>query len=287
MSHINHNNKGIKIPSRLQFEYDAILLLRRSELLVPPSEYNISERSVSWVEPYTPLALLQELEIDVAAEFAVALEVFNNCADGVDLILAQAYFIQQFGIGLTQSFSLADQAKLILQMIDDLGCKPSELVSYQIINQGFIDSWNEIEENKDGMQFFFNEKDLKLIPSNLFECKKVEILSLYNNQLNALPTAIGKLANTLDVLDLQENFLQSLPEAMNECQGLYLLVLKNNLFTTFPGVVFHLKNLQEINLKGNELCEHIDPEILNSLRKRCKVLMGKNVCAKKSKIEKE
>lgn len=76
----------------------------------------------------------------------------------------------------------------------------------------------------------FSNVGLIKIPKNVFKCKNLNTLILYENQLKSLPKEIGQLKK-LKLLDLFNNELISLPEEIGQLNSLVNLDLRGNKFS--------------------------------------------------------
>uniref|UniRef100_A0A3P8WND0 Uncharacterized protein n=1 Tax=Cynoglossus semilaevis TaxID=244447 RepID=A0A3P8WND0_CYNSE len=74
-----------------------------------------------------------------------------------------------------------------------------------------------------------------ILPTELFQCKKLRTLNLGNNCLHSLPPRIGELTS-LTQLELRGNRLESLPMELGECRQLKRtsLVVEEDLFNMLP-----------------------------------------------------
>lgn len=71
--------------------------------------------------------------------------------------------------------------------------------------------------------------------------------------LSQFPTEIFELANTLEVLDLSNNQLDSLPDDFGCLKNLKILFLSNNRFTQLPSVIANCPKLEMIGFKANQI----------------------------------
>ena len=72
-----------------------------------------------------------------------------------------------------------------------------------------------------------------------------------SEQLETFPAEILDLADTLEVLDLSRNRLDSLPEDFGRLKKLKILFLSENRFTEIPGVLSDCPSLTMIGFKSN------------------------------------
>lgn len=71
--------------------------------------------------------------------------------------------------------------------------------------------------------------------------------------LSQFPTEIFELADTLEVLDLSNNQLDSLPDDFGCLKKLKILFLSNNCFTQLPSVIANCPKLEMIGFKANQI----------------------------------
>lgn len=84
--------------------------------------------------------------------------------------------------------------------------------------------------------------------------------------LTEIPEEVFQLADTLEVLDLSGNKLNSLPDRFSSLKKLRILFLSNNDFTVFPGILHTLKNLDIVGFKANKIQHVPENSIPVSLR---------------------
>ncbi|NXP21803.1 LRSM1 ligase, partial [Scytalopus superciliaris] len=82
----------------------------------------------------------------------------------------------------------------------------------------------------------------------------LQVLDLHDNQLAALPAALGQLP-ALQVLNLERNLLKSLPQSVGDLAQLQLLNVKGNRLKELPSSVCALHSLRVLHLGGNALHE--------------------------------
>ncbi|KTF94325.1 hypothetical protein cypCar_00010722 [Cyprinus carpio] len=80
--------------------------------------------------------------------------------------------------------------------------------------------------------------DIEALPSELFQCKKLQTLNLGNNCLQSLPSQFGELTS-LTQLELRGNRLEGLPVELGECRLLKRsgLIVEDSIFNTLPSEV--------------------------------------------------
>ncbi|ODQ64709.1 L domain-like protein [Nadsonia fulvescens var. elongata DSM 6958] len=94
---------------------------------------------------------------------------------------------------------------------------------------------------------------LNLIPTEVWNLKKLKFLSCANNNLESLPDDIGKLIS-LEYLDLHSNNICELPSEINELYHLRHLNLASNLLDEFPK--YQLKESLANSLQVLILCDN-------------------------------
>jgi hypothetical protein len=120
------------------------------------------------------------------------------------------------------------------------------------------------------------------LPEVVCQIKSLKKLNLSENRLEKLPVSFGQL-NSLEELDCSNNNLESLPEnfgnlqfliTLNYLEQLEFLGIQSNRLTELPMKLWHLKNLDDIQLDGNpwegewkEVVKNTVPEIFNYCRK--------------------
>lgn len=87
---------------------------------------------------------------------------------------------------------------------------------------------------------------------NRGELKGVVRLQLSEN-LTTFPEAIFDLADSLEILDLSNNHLNSLPADLSRLRKLRILFCSNNRFTQLPEVLGQCENLEMIGFKSNQI----------------------------------
>lgn len=79
--------------------------------------------------------------------------------------------------------------------------------------------------------------------------------------LTEFPSELFQLAETLEILDLSGNRLESLPDELPRLHRLRILFCSGNRFTRLPAVLGRMPNLRLIGFRGNRIAE-IPPEAL-------------------------
>ena len=71
--------------------------------------------------------------------------------------------------------------------------------------------------------------------------------------LKEFPREIFTLAETLEVLDMTDNHLNTLPDDFGKLKNLKILFLSNNLFKEVPTVLSHCAKLSMIGFRNNQI----------------------------------
>ena len=101
----------------------------------------------------------------------------------------------------------------------------------------------------------FKSNRIKRIPSQALS-PNLRWLILTNNQIEALPSAMGNLGK-LQKLMLAGNQLQSLPGEMAACHSLELIRISANRFQALPLWLMDLPRLSWLAYSGNPFCADI------------------------------
>lgn len=92
------------------------------------------------------------------------------------------------------------------------------------------------------------------------ELKGIKRLTL-SEGLRSFPEEIFELAQTLEILDLSNNFLSSIPEDISRLKKLKIAFFSNNLFTSVPSAFKGCEELYMLGFKANRI-ETFDEDIL-------------------------
>ena len=93
--------------------------------------------------------------------------------------------------------------------------------------------------------------DLKSLPPSFSQLRALEILSLQENHLQALPDL--NAMHTLRHLDLSHNHFKVFPASICQLPALKVLHFANNVLTDLPESIAHLSELYELDLSHNAL----------------------------------
>lgn len=94
-------------------------------------------------------------------------------------------------------------------------------------------------------------KDLRSLPKEIQNLKRLQFLDLYDNGLDTLPK-LHKLRNLRELM-LGQNLFRQFPEAVLSLPFLENLILSNNDLENVPENIYRLENLAYLNLFGNEI----------------------------------
>jgi Leucine-rich repeat (LRR) protein len=93
---------------------------------------------------------------------------------------------------------------------------------------------------------------VELYADNISRLPLLQTLHLENNQLTALPEAVGHCPSLIKLI-CSTNLLQALPMTMNNLKKIQRLDFANNMIKKVPAVMGQLKALKEFNLRYNNL----------------------------------
>ncbi|XP_035712559.1 uncharacterized protein LOC110843518 isoform X1 [Folsomia candida] len=159
-------------------------------------------------------------------------------------------------------------------------------------SQAFDENANQLDTEfisdiKSRMILHWNYRNLKDIPNSLLEHgTHIKEIYLKRNSLTSLPTdigklvnltnlylignqiteisEIGKLCNSLKVVDLSQNLLQFIPSSVASLSKLEQLVLTQNRLTCLPNELGRLKSLKFLELSGN-MISHLPSQMFQGL----------------------
>lgn len=106
--------------------------------------------------------------------------------------------------------------------------------------------------NSQGLvQLDLSNRDLLVIPIEVFLFSRLEVLKLSQNYFYEIPLAISRL-RSLKFLYLEENSLTFLPETLSNCLNLLEINLTKNKLAALPTNIGMLRNLRVLRLGQNE-----------------------------------
>jgi protein scribble len=100
---------------------------------------------------------------------------------------------------------------------------------------------------------------LKTIPDSLCTIQRLETLDLGSNEIEEIPSLVGRLAN-LKVLWLDLNQLKSIPSEIGKLKRLQYLELSENMLETLPEEIAGCTSLTDLHLAQNSI-EYIPSSI--------------------------
>ena len=121
---------------------------------------------------------------------------------------------------------------------------------------------SEISQLKKLEVLIINKNSLKALPAGLFtSLSHLKTLSLASNQLTAFPEGLGT-SRHLDVVDLSNNKIRSLPESVGDLQAVELNMNKNQL-ASLPASLSRCPRLKVLRLEENCLAlDAVNPQLL-------------------------
>ncbi|KAL5817860.1 hypothetical protein ACOSQ3_026238 [Xanthoceras sorbifolium] len=115
------------------------------------------------------------------------------------------------------------------------------------------------------------------IPSSLFSCQKLRILSLSHNHFEGtIPEQMGNLTMLNQLFLGLNNFTGEIPRQIGELKGLHILsLIQNSLTGTLPSEIGNLTQLKLLDLSYNSLTGTI-PSVIGSLHNLETLSLGIN-----------
>uniref|UniRef100_A0A8C4N4K0 PDZ domain-containing protein n=2 Tax=Eptatretus burgeri TaxID=7764 RepID=A0A8C4N4K0_EPTBU len=114
------------------------------------------------------------------------------------------------------------------------------------------------------VELYLDANQIEELPRQLFNCRALRKLSVPDNDLMGLPSAISCLT-TLKELDISKNGIQCLPENIKSCRGLSVVEASVNPITNLPEGFSQLVNLTQLYL--NDAFLEVLPENFGKLTK--------------------
>lgn len=121
---------------------------------------------------------------------------------------------------------------------------------------------SELSQLKKLEVLILNKNSLKVLPAGLFtSLNHLKTLSLASNQLTTFPEGLGT-SRHLDVVDLSDNKIRALPESVGDLQVVELNMNKNQI-ALLPASLSRCPRLKVFRLEENCLAlDAITPELL-------------------------
>merc|ERR1712137_1024582 len=107
-------------------------------------------------------------------------------------------------------------------------------------------------ETKERAVLDLSSRDLSNIPPIVMKQKYLNVLNLYMNQFQRLPSDIGTLTNLVQ-FGANENCLVELPASIGQLTNLDLLSVRNNSLTVLPDSIRKLSKLRVLDVHHNQL----------------------------------
>lgn len=119
--------------------------------------------------------------------------------------------------------------------------------------------------------------NLKTVPEEIFELKRLESLSLGSNQITNVPKIISEL-HSLKYLDLEYNKIGNFPSSILNLPSLTYLNLDYNLFNHIPDSIIRLPSIEVLGLSYN-LISSI-PESIEEMKSLKTLAINNNIITK-------
>jgi len=95
---------------------------------------------------------------------------------------------------------------------------------------------------------------LKEIPDNIFKLSTLNLLSIYQSNIEIISPAIQNLSN-LEIIRFYENKINELPNELFNLKQLKILNLRTNKIKVIPPTIQNLSKLEELYLEDNDIKE--------------------------------
>ncbi|KAA8543716.1 hypothetical protein F0562_021538 [Nyssa sinensis] len=125
------------------------------------------------------------------------------------------------------------------------------LLNVNCILDGSV-SWEGLSSLKSLTVLSLSQNHLTMLPSALGALTCLRQLHIANNQLTCLPIEIGLLTE-LQVLKANNNRISTIPNCIGSCTSLVEIDLSSNLLVELPDTIGELKNLKAVSLRNNGL----------------------------------
>ncbi|XP_046363034.2 leucine-rich repeat-containing protein 7-like [Haliotis rufescens] len=116
-----------------------------------------------------------------------------------------------------------------------------------------------VTNSKGYVELDLHNRNLSVVPPEVFQFTRIEVLKLSHNKLEQLPVMLSYLRG-LRLLQLQNNLITSLPQTLINCKHLTELNLTNNRLSSLPKSVCSLHLLKVLQIGENDL-EQIPHEV--------------------------
>ncbi|XP_027111649.1 LRR repeats and ubiquitin-like domain-containing protein At2g30105 isoform X1 [Coffea arabica] len=142
----------------------------------------------------------------------------------------------------------------LLQLPDKIACLSSMqklLLNANDLSDKLI-SWEGLTSLKSLTILSLNQNCLAVLPSAIGALTSLRQLLVENNKLTCLPTEIGLLTN-LQILKAANNRINDIPASIGECISLVEVDLSSNLLVELPETFGNLKDLKALYTSNNGL----------------------------------
>lgn len=138
---------------------------------------------------------------------------------------------------------------------------PAAIVCFSVIQKLLLNgnllsdnsiAWDELTSLRHLSVLSLNQNNLTAVPSALGALTSLKQLHLANNKLVCIPTEIG-LLRELEVLKAQNNRLKTIPTSIGDCVSLVEVDFSCNLLNELPETLGNLKNMKALYLSNNGL----------------------------------
>lgn len=113
-------------------------------------------------------------------------------------------------------------------------------------------SWEGLSALESLAVLSLNQNHLTALPSALGTLTSLTQLHISNNKLTSLPEELG-LLNQLQILKANNNRLTSVPSSIGNCCSLVEIDLSSNLLVQLPDTIGSLRSLKALHLSNNGL----------------------------------
>ncbi len=136
---------------------------------------------------------------------------------------------------------------------------------FQVDNYPRVSGLTEMEAS----QHYLDKPKLTALPSQIGDCRDLEVISAFEKQISSMPETIGNCIE-LRVLKLNNNQLKSITSNIGKLKKLECLFLGGNKITSIPREIGQCKNLQVFDISRNPITSL--PEEIFTLSKNCSVV---------------
>jgi len=119
--------------------------------------------------------------------------------------------------------------------------------------------------------------NLKMVPEEVFELKRLESLSLESNQITNVPKIISEL-HSLKYLNLENNKIGNLPSSILNLPSLTYLNLDFNLLNHIPDSIIRLPSIEVLGLSHNHISSI--PESIEEMKSLKTLAVNNNTITK-------